>query len=113
MKKLDLVLAWALVVLGFIQYGSALGVLHAVGIEFSWSLGGGTAMVAAGFLNVIRNDRGRGLVRTASVLSNILLLVSIGAVLISLSRSSHLSHYAHVIVPLLLVIPETLFSILQ
>lgn len=111
MKKLDLVLAWVLVVMGFVHCGVA--ILHIGGLsrEGIWFFAGGVAIVECGFLNVLRNSGGRGVVKVASIIGNILLLLVVIAVSILLIGSGRLLTNPQAIITLLVTVAETLFSI--
>jgi hypothetical protein len=111
LKKLDLVLAWVLVVLGFVHCGGAFAHFHRLSTDAVWFFGGGVAFVEGGFLNILRNSGGRGIARTASVLSNVLLLlVAIGLTIVALV-DGHLLESTALVLSLVLVGAETLFSI--
>lgn len=70
MKKVDVVLAWSLVVLG---------ILHAATIFRGpgWGLAGSIGVIEAGFLNVIRTDSSKGVASVACIISNVLMLIAI------------------------------------
>lgn len=111
MKKLDLVLAWVLVVLGFVHCGAAFARFHRLSVDAVWFFAGGIAFAEGGFLNILRNSGGRGMARTASVLSNVLLLlVAIGLTIVTLVNGRLLENTV-LILALVLIGSETLFSI--
>ena len=111
MKKLDLVLAWVLVVLGFVHCGA--GIVHQGGLSLGsiWFFAGGAALVEAGFLNILRNSGGRGMARVASIIANILMLLVIVAIAIVVLRTGRFLANPQVIIALVLIVAETLFSV--
>jgi hypothetical protein len=111
LKKLDLVLAWVLVVLGFVYCGEAVLRLHGLYREGVWFFGVGVAIAEAGFLNVLRSSSGRGIVRLASILGNILLLLIAIATFILLVAGGQLFSSPLSVLFLLVIAAETLFSI--
>lgn len=111
MKKLDLVLAWVLVVLGFVHCGAGIMHLGGLSLESVWFFAGGVALVEVGFLNIIRNSGGRGMARIASIIGNVLMLLVVIALAIVVLRSGRFLSNPQVILALLLMVAETLFSI--
>jgi hypothetical protein len=111
LKKLDLVLAWMLVVLGFVHCGA--GIVSAAGLKLDsiWFFAGGIAIVEGGFLNILRNGGGRGMARVASILANVLLLLVVVAISIVVLRTGRFLANPQVILALFVVGAETLFSI--
>jgi hypothetical protein len=107
LKKLDLVLAWALVVVGFAHCGFAM--LRGFATLFAFSFG--LAVIEAGFLNVVRNQGGKGIVRLACVLSNGLLLLLLVAVYILPISPLRFHASPTAIAALAIVVAETVISI--
>ena len=111
MKKLDLVLAWALVVLGFVDCGSALASFRGLAVPRTWFFIGGIAIVECGFLNLLRTSGGRGNARLASVISNVLLFLAFAGLSIFAMLDGHVMQSTMLILVLLMVGSEMLFSI--
>lgn len=111
MKKLDLVLAWVLVVLGFLQCGGVFVHFNRLTNDAVWFFSGGVAIAEAGFLNVIRNGGGRGMARVASIIGNVLLLVVLTSLTILFLMHGHFPANLVVVLSLVLVAAETLFSV--
>ena len=106
MKTVDKIFAWTLVVLGCIRCGSALMPAH----FSSDSLSGGTAIIAAGFMNIIRIQSAKGeLPRFASIAINLLLTLSC-LTFIWLRGTSSL-HLPQTIILTIAVITELIFSV--
>lgn len=111
MKKLDLVLAWILVVLGFVHCGA--GIVHMGGLnrESIWFFAGGAAIVEAGFLNILRNSGGRGMASVASIIGNVLILLVVVALSIMVLRTGRFLANPQVIIAIIVIVAETLFSV--
>lgn len=103
MKKLDLVLAWILVVLGFLE---AAVIFRGPG----WGLAGSIAVVEAGFLNVIRNASSRGVISIAAILCNVLMLIAIVPGLIHLIGAGRILSAPLLLGIVAVLAIETIFS---
>ncbi len=109
MKTFDLILAWLMVVLGFIHCGATFVLHRSVTLGAIWFFAFGVALVQGGLLNVIRNRGGRGVAHLASLFGNLLLLLMSVAVLLLTFRE--LLHSPQVILVFVAVVAETIFSI--
>jgi hypothetical protein len=101
LKTIDKILAWVLVVLGCIH------ILR----HFSFdSLSGGSAIIAAGLINVIRTQSGKGaLPRFASIAINLLLTLSYLASI--WFRGTSVVHAPLTIILTIAVVAELCFSV--
>ena len=104
-------MAWALVVLGFVHCGAGIVHLGRLNLESIWFFAGGAAFVEVGFLNILRNSGGRGMARVASIVSNILMLLVVVAIAIVMLPTGHFLANPQVIIALVLMVAETLFSV--
>lgn len=111
MKKLDLVLAWALVVLGFVHCGGSFVLFARLSRESVWFFAGGVALVDTGFLNIQRNGNSKGLARISAVIGNVLMLLVALAITVVQLGTGHLLASPQVLLVLALIIAETFFSI--
>ncbi len=112
MKKLDLVLAWALVAVGAVWSAIALGAELRIAPNNGFSIAFGTAVFATGFLNTIRASGAKPVVRLGCIFCNLLLMVSFSSGLIAQTTSPHFHLGPRLIVLIVLVVPEFLLSII-
>jgi hypothetical protein len=106
LKTVDKIFAWMLVVLGCIRCGMAFMPGH----FSSESLSGGTAIIAAGFLNVIRTQSGKGaLPRFASIAIN--LLMTLACLALIWARGTSTLHAPLTILLTIALVAELLFSV--
>ena len=108
MRKIDVVLAWVMVVLGVLHCGSAWISIRGFPVGALWGFAGGAALIECGLLNVVRQGGGKGMARCASIAGNILL----AAMVLSLGwhQFSHLLQRPSFLVTAVVVIVELLFS---
>ena len=106
MKTVDRIFAWMLVVLGCIRCGTAMMPSH----FSSDSLSGGTAIIAAGFMNVFRTQSSNGsLRRFASIAINLLLTFS--CLIFIWLRGTSILHAPQTIILTVALIVELIFSV--
>ncbi len=111
MKKLDLALAWIVVVLGFVHCGSTIAGYHGLSADRIWFFVGGIALVECGFLNLVRCGGGRGMARVSSTISNVLLFLALIGLCVVALANGHLLRSTMLLASLAVVGAETLFSI--
>ncbi len=109
MKKIDIVLAWLMVLLGVLHCGAAWISIKGFPIGAIWGFAGGAAILEAGLLNLVRQGSGKGLARGASIVANILLVILL--VSLGFSQIGHLIHHLNFIVVTVLVVCELIFSL--
>ncbi len=108
MKKIDVVLAWVMTLLGVLHCGAAWITIRGFPIMALWGFAGGTALIECGLLNVVRQGGGKGMAGFASIAGNILLTALVLSV--GWSQFSHLLHRPSFLVTAVVVIAELLFS---
>lgn len=106
MKILDLICAWALVVLGVVRGVSAAMPTVSVDFRIPWS-SAGLALIATGMLNVLRVRTG-SMARVFAIICNILLVILIGGTTLNMFHS--LPRSPEVWATLVVVALETIFS---
>jgi hypothetical protein len=109
MKKIDIVLAWLMVLLGALHCGAAWISIKGFPVGALWGFAGGAVIIEAGLLNLVRQGSGKGLARTASIVGNILVTVLILSV--GFTQVTHLVHHLHFLLIAALVIAELIFSL--
>ena len=109
MKKVDIVLAWLMVLLGVLHCGAAWITVKGFPTGAIWGFAGGAAILEAGLLNLVRQGSGKGLARTGSIIANILLAIML--VSLGFSQVTHLLHHLNFIVVAVLVVAELIFSL--
>jgi hypothetical protein len=108
LKKIDAVLAWAMILLGVLHCGAAWITIRGFPVGAIWGFAGGTALIEGGLLNVVRHGSGKGFAACASIAANALLtglVVSVGW-----HQFSHMVHHPSFLVTAVVVIAELLFS---
>lgn len=109
MKRLDIVLAWILIILGVLHIGAAWITIRGFAVGAIWGVAGGIAIIQSGLLNLLRQSSPRGLALSASIISNI--LIAILVVSVGWAQVVHLTHPLHFVVIAVVVIGELLFSL--
>lgn len=108
MKKIDVVLAWVMILLGVLHCGASWIAIRGFPVGALWGFAGGAALIECGLLNVVRQGGGKGMARCASIAGNLLLT---GMVLsMGWSQFSHLLHRPSFLVTAVVIIAELLFS---
>ncbi len=108
MRKIDVVLAWVMILLGVLHCGAAWISIRGFPVVALWGFAGGTALIECGLLNVVRQGGGKGMVACASIAGNILLT----ALILSAGwhQFSHLLNRPSFLVTAVVVFAELLFS---
>jgi hypothetical protein len=109
LKKIDVVLAWVMILLGILHCGAAWITIRGFPVGALWGFAGGTALIEGGLLNVVRQGGGKGMTGFASITANILLAVLVLSV--GWSQFSHLLRHPSFLVTAVVVIAELLFSV--
>lgn len=108
MKKVDIVLAWIMILLGVLHCGAAWITIKGFPIGAVWGFAGGVALIEGGLLNVVRHGGGKGITTFASITANVLLTILLLSV--GWSQFSHLVHHLHFFIVAVVVVAELLFS---
>ena len=108
MRKIDVVLAWVMILLGVLHCGAAWIMIRGFPVGALWGFAGGTALVEGGLLNVVRQGSGKGMAGFASIAANILLTILVLSM--GWSQFSHLLHRPSFLVTAVVVVAELLFS---
>jgi hypothetical protein len=108
LKKLDIVLAWIMILLGVLHCGAAWITIKGFPIGALWGFAGGVALLEGGLLNVVRQGGGKGMAGFASITANVLLTILLLSV--GWNQFSHLVHHLHFFVVATVVVAELLFS---
>jgi len=108
LKKIDVVLAWVMILLGVLHCGAAWITIRGFPVGALWGFAGGIALIEGGLLNVVRQGGGKGMAGFASITANILLTVLVLSM--GWSQFSHLLHRPSFLVTAVVVVAELLFS---
>jgi sulfite exporter TauE/SafE len=110
LKTVDKICAWMLIVLGCIHCAATFVTHRNLNFDSIWFFAGGVALIAAGLLNVIRTQSGKGgLPRISSIFVNVLLALTSVAI-VWVARGS-LLHGPQVIAVVIAVMAELIFSV--
>ena len=102
-------MAWVLVVMGCIHCGATFVMRPHLNFDAVWFFSGGVAMIAAGLLNLIRIQGGKGMARPSAISVNILMTLACAAIVwIGLGS---LVRMPQVLIVTAAVVAELIFSV--
>ncbi len=108
MRKIDVVLAWIMILLGVLHCGAAWITIRGFPVGALWGFAGGTALIEGGLLNVVRQGGGKAMAGFASITANILVIILVLSV--GWSQFSHLLHRPSFLATAVVVVAELMFS---
>jgi hypothetical protein len=108
LRKIDIVFAWVMILLGVLHCGAAWISIRGFPVGAIWGFAGGAALIEGGLLNVVRLHGGKGISVPASITGNVLLAILVASV--GWSQFSHLVHRPSFFVTAAVVVAELLFS---
>jgi hypothetical protein len=110
LKTVDKIFAWILVVMGCIHCGATFIARPHFSYDSVWFFAGGIAFIAAGLLNLIRTQSGKGgLSRIGSIAVNVLLTLACIAIVLLTGLSTF--HAPQVMIVTVAIVVELIFSV--